>query len=173
MELITKYSAPQRLFPLLCPLLVNLILPLKLMSVYMQQQVKLVSLHSTCNGYSLLLGVSWIVLIPCSLFHFYPRIPHYLCIVDQLNDFFMAGQADLSTCIQVTVFFPLGVCLAHRKQNNNNNNNKNNKKHNINYETSRVIFFQLRTMTFVILRASKWQDRLISLTSFHLGCSYI
>ena len=24
----------------------------------------------------------------------------------------MVGQADLSTCIQVTVFFPLGVCIA-------------------------------------------------------------
>ena len=54
--------------------------------------------------------------IPFSLFHFCINLakpPHY--------DSFMAEQADLSTsiqvtCIQVTVFFTLGVRLASKKK---------------------------------------------------------
>ena len=47
-------------------------------------------------------------LISCSLFHSLSnlaRLPHYYAcvqLVGYYNDFFMAGQADLSTCIQTT-----------------------------------------------------------------------
>ena len=53
-----------------------------------------------------------------SLFHFFPslpRVPHCVYIVCLTT-----GQADLFICIQVTVYFPLGVQLgSNRKQTKN------------------------------------------------------
>ena len=54
--------------------------------------------------------------IPCFLFYFCPnlaRLPHYVHIVGYLNDFFMAGQANLFIC---TVFSSLGMRLGLKKK---------------------------------------------------------
>ena len=55
-----------------------------------------------------------LTLIPCSLC---PNlaIGFHTIASGLFNNFFMAGQADLFTYIQVTTFFPLGVQLVSRK----------------------------------------------------------
>ena len=74
-------------------------------------------LDFTLHAMDMLIARSWIVHMASFDFLFpVPLLPcssqaSTLCVASGLLNlsFFMAGQADLSTCIEVTTFFPLGV----------------------------------------------------------------